>query len=161
MECACSDTPAAALRHLSHGAIDRATPLPDTLGAQRLTSCNPIMTIKAEIQQALEAHAAWRARFKDFLGGKAALDEAAIGDTHGCRFGNWLDNEGYRLMPESRRDEVRAAHDEFHKIADGIVQKIHAKQFAEAKADLARDGPLNQASARLTDALIKARLYEP
>lgn len=119
------------------------------------------MSMKTEVEQALQEHAAWRKRFKDYLSGKASFDEATAGDSHHCRFGDWLDHEGYRLMPETRRTEVQDAHNEFHRIAAGIVQKIHEKRFAEAKKDLATDGPLNRASARLTESLVKAKLHEP
>ncbi len=119
------------------------------------------MSMKSEVEEALHAHSAWRKRFKDFLNGKASFDVAAVGDSHGCKFGDWLDHEGYRLMPEKRRTEVQEAHDEFHRVAAGIVEKIQQKKFAEAKEDLANEGPLNRASARLTEALVKAKLHEP
>jgi len=119
------------------------------------------MGMKMEIEQALIAHSAWRKHFKDYLGGKASFDVMSAGDSHHCRFGDWLDNEGYRLMPEKRRTEIQEAHDEFHRVAAGIVQKIREKQFAQAKDDLAADGPLNRASARLTESLVKAKLHEP
>jgi hypothetical protein len=119
------------------------------------------MGMKIEIEEALMAHAAWRKRFRDFLNGKASFDLASAGDGHQCQFGKWLDKEGYRLMPEKRHTEIREAHDEFHRVAAGIVQKIKEKQFAEAHADIATDGALNQASARLTELLTKARLHEP
>ena len=119
------------------------------------------MGMKMEIEQALLAHAAWRRHFKDYLYGKASFDVMAAGDSRQCRFGNWLDREGYRLMPEKRRLEVREAHEEFHRIAAGVVQKIREKRFAEAKEDLAAHGPLNRASARLAESLVKAKLHEP
>lgn len=119
------------------------------------------MGMKIEIEEALLAHSAWRKRFKDYLNGKAPFDVNLASDSHHCQFGDWLDHEGYRLMPEKRRTEIRVAHDEFHRVAGGIVQKIHEKRFAEAKEDLAADGPLNRASARLTEALVKAKLHEP
>lgn len=119
------------------------------------------MGMKIEIEAALLAHSAWRKRFKDYLYGKASFDAALVGDSHRCQFGDWLDHEGYRLMPERRRLEIQAAHNEFHRVADGIVRKIQEKRFAEAKEDLAADGPLNQASARLSESLVKAKLHEP
>lgn len=119
------------------------------------------MGMKIEIEEALLAHSAWRKRFKDYLNGKAPFDVVTARDSHHCQFGDWLDHEGYRLMPEKRRAEVQAAHEEFHRVAAGIVQKIHEKRFAQAKEDLAADGPLNRASARLSESLVKAKLHEP
>lgn len=119
------------------------------------------MGIKIEIEQALQAHSAWRKRFWDYLNGKASFDVISAADSHHCRFGDWLDHEGYRLVPEKRRTEIQEAHEEFHRVAAGIIQKIHEKRFAEAKEDIASDGPLNRASARLTESLVKAKLHEP
>ncbi len=119
------------------------------------------MSMKAEIEQALTAHAAWRKRFKDFLVGKASFDMEAVGDSHRCRFGDWLDHEGYRLMPAERRAEVQEAHDAFHRAAAEIVQKIKDGKYAQAKEDLASDGALNRASGRMIESLVRAKLYEP
>lgn len=119
------------------------------------------MGMKMEIEQALQAHSAWRKHFWDYLHGKASFDVTSAGDSHHCQLGGWLDNEGRRLMPEKRHAKVRQAHDEFHQVAAGILQKIRDKRFAEAKQDLAVDGPLNRASARLSEFLVKARLHEP
>ncbi len=119
------------------------------------------MGMKSEIEQALDAHAAWRKHFKDFLNGRGSFDTATVGANDQCQFGKWLNREGSRLMPVSLYGDIRAAHDEFHHVAAGIVQKIKDKQFAEAHRDLAADGPFNQASENLKGVLLKATLREP
>jgi hypothetical protein len=119
------------------------------------------MGMKIEIEQALMAHSAWRKHFRDYLNGKASFDITKAGDGHQCQFGKWLDNEGYRLMPEKRRTEIQKAHDEFHRVAAGIVEKIKEKQFAQVREDIAAEGALNRASAHLTELLVKAKLIDP
>lgn len=119
------------------------------------------MGMKSEIEQALEAHAAWRKHFKDFLHGKASFDVALAGVTDQCAFGKWLDHEGDRLMPEDLHGDICAAHAAFHQTAAEIVQKIKEKRFAEAHADVAPDGALNHASEKLAKLLLKASLREP
>lgn len=119
------------------------------------------MGMKSEIEAALHAHTLWRTRFKDFLNGKAAFDLDTISATDQCEFGKWLDHEGHRMIPSSLHDEICRVHKEFHLIAAGIIQKIKDKRFAEAKADIAQDGALNQASMRLRDLLMKLTLREP
>ncbi len=119
------------------------------------------MGMKSEIEQALGAHAAWRKRFRDFLSGRGALDVATASANDQCQFGKWLNREGYRLMPTDLHDQICASHDEFHRVAGGIVQKIKDKQYAEARHDLASDGAFNQASERLTSFLLKATLRMP
>lgn len=119
------------------------------------------MGMKSEIEQALEAHAAWRKHFRDFLNGRGSFDTATVGANDQCQFGQWLNREGSRLMPVSLYSDIRAAHDEFHRVAAGIVQKIKDKQFAEANKDLAADGPFNQASEKLKGILLRATLRAP
>jgi hypothetical protein len=119
------------------------------------------MSMKFEIEAALMAHAAWRKHFRDYLNGKASFDISTAGDSHRCQFGNWFDNEGHRLMPQKRHDDIRAAHDEFHRVAAEILQKLKEKRFAEVRADISSDGALNRASARLSELLLKASLHEP
>lgn len=119
------------------------------------------MGMKSEIEQALEAHAAWRKRFKDYLNGRGAFDAATASANDQCQFGKWLNREGNRLMPSELYGDIRAAHDEFHRVAGGIVQKIKDKQFAEARLDLAPAGAFNQASERLRGFLHKATLRAP
>ena len=63
--------------------------------------------MKSEIDAALEAHAAWRKHFRDYLSGRASFDVASAGASDLCQFGRWLSREGYRLMPSDafRRDQ--------------------------------------------------------
>lgn len=116
------------------------------------------MGMKSEIEQALDAHAAWRKHFRDFLNGRGSFDTATVGANDQCQFGQWLNREGGRLMPASLYGDIRAAHDEFHHVAAGIIQKIKDKQFAEARLDLAPEGAFNSASERLKAILLKASL---
>jgi hypothetical protein len=119
------------------------------------------MGMKSEVEQALEAHAAWRRKFRDYLSGRASFDADSAGANDQCQFGKWLNREGHRLMPSDLHDQIRAAHDEFHRIAGGIVKKIKDKQFDAARLDLAPDGPFNHASEQLSALLHKATLREP
>ena len=119
------------------------------------------MGMKTEIDQALEAHAAWRKNFRDFLAGRTSFDVSKVVATDQCRFGKWLNQEGHRLMPAQLHIDIGLAHAAFHQIAAGIVQKIKDKLFAEAHADVAPGGSLDQASARLTELLLKASLRGP
>lgn len=116
------------------------------------------MGMKDEIDAALQAHAAWRKRFKDFLSGHAAFDIDAVSATDRCDFGRWLDREGYRLMPSDLHGRIREAHGEFHRVAAGIIESIKQRHFDEAHRDIAPEGALNQASARLAELLLKATL---
>ena len=119
------------------------------------------MGMKNEIEAALQAHAAWRERFNDILNGRAPFDLAKISATNQCIFGQWLDNEGYRMIPSELHDEIRIVHQEFHQIAADIIQKIKEKRYSEAKNDISLDGALNQTSLRLRSLLVKLSFREP
>lgn len=116
------------------------------------------MGMKSEIEAALAAHAAWRKHFRDYLNGRAAMDLSTIGANDQCQFGKWLNREGHRLMPQELYGDIRAAHDEFHRIAAAIVTKIKDKRFAEAREDLAPAGVFNGASEKLAAILLKTSL---
>lgn len=116
------------------------------------------MGMKDEIDAALQAHAAWRKRFKDYLSGHGAFDIDAVSATDQCDFGRWLDKEGHRLMPSDLHGRIREAHSEFHRVAAGIIESIKQRRFDEAHRDIAPQGALNQASARLAELLLKATL---
>jgi hypothetical protein len=119
------------------------------------------MAMKNEIESALKAHAAWRERFRDILNGRVPFDLAKISATNQCIFGQWLANEGYRMMPSELHDEICVVHQEFHQIAAEIIQKIKEKRYAEAKNDISKEGALNQKSLRLRSLLVKLSFREP
>lgn len=119
------------------------------------------MSLKEDIEQAIHVHGAWKARFRDFLSGKAALDLSTIGDTQVCELGRWLGQEGRWLLPQRDHDEICKLHAEFHRVVGEIIQKIKRKDFDAARHDLARGGGFEQASHALTLALSKAALHSP
>jgi hypothetical protein len=65
------------------------------------------------------------------------------------------------MMPSELHDEICAVHQEFHRIAAEILQKIRDKHYAEAKQDIALEGPLNQTSIRLRSLLVKLSFKDP
>ena len=118
------------------------------------------MGMKSEIEEALRDHALWRKCFRDYLNGRAPFDPATACASDRCDLGKWLDDRGRRLLPAELEGEVRSAHDEFHRLAAEVIGMIQEKRYAEARRDLSQEGPLNRASARLSEALLKAQLHE-
>jgi Chemoreceptor zinc-binding domain len=118
------------------------------------------MGMREEIDAALQAHAAWRKHFKDYLSGRTSFDTKLAGVTDQCDFGRWLEREGYRLIPGEMHSQIAEAHTEFHHVAGEIVRKIKEKQFDAVREDLSSAGAFNQSSARLSDLLHKATLRE-
>lgn len=113
------------------------------------------MGIKQDIEDAIQAHGAWKAKFRDYLSGKAAIDLAVVGQTNCCKLGQWLEHEGLRLLPQESHNEICKLHAEFHRVAAEITSKIKHKDFEGARKDLAPDGVFNHASHNLTAYLLK------
>lgn len=119
------------------------------------------MSLKEDIEQAIQAHGAWKAKFRDCLSGKAAFDLASIDDTHACELGRWLAQEGRWLLPEKNHDEICKLHAEFHHAVGAVIRKIQQKDFSAARHDLGREGAFDLAGRALTSALRKATPQAP
>lgn len=119
------------------------------------------MRMKKEVEAALQAHSAWREQFKDILNGRSTFDLAKISATDQCIFGKWLNNEGHRIIPSELHDEIRAVHQDFHRAAAEIIQKIKEKRFTEAREDISLQGALNQTSLRLRSLMAKLSFNPP
>lgn len=113
------------------------------------------MGLKQDIEHAIQAHGAWKTRFRDYLSGKTAIDLNAVGETNCCKLGQWLEQEGRKLLPQKNHEEISRLHAEFHQVAAEVTRKIKQKDFAGARKDLAPDGIFNQASRNLTTCLLK------
>ena len=112
------------------------------------------MITKEEIDAVLAAHAAWKARFRNFLAGKTGMDIATLGDTEHCAFGSWLDSYGAKLLKKEQFEEIGALHAEFHKVAGDIVSRLKGRDYDGAHAAVAAGGSLEQASGALAARLL-------
>lgn len=112
------------------------------------------MITREEIDAVLAAHAAWKARFHDFLVGRSGVDVDVLGTTDHCAFGNWLDNYGAKYLKKAQYEEIDALHAAFHKVAAEVVAKLKARDFAGAHALIAAGGELERASQALAARLL-------
>jgi hypothetical protein len=109
-----------------------------------------------DILDAIEAHGAWKARFRDFLVGKTGLDLGILADPDACKLGHWLENEGRHLLNAIEHEEITQLHADFHRVTDEIVKSIKPKEFTAARKALAPGGDFARASKTLTVRLRKA-----
>lgn len=116
------------------------------------------MGIKSDIEDAIKVHGAWKARFRDFLSGKAGLELSGVGHTDACKLGMWLGDGGRRML--SPEDHARACelHAQFHRVAGEIVHNIKQKDFMAARQALTAAGAFDQASHELGAFLRKVAL---
>lgn len=115
------------------------------------------MITREEIDAVLAAHAAWKARFHDFLVGRSGVDVDVLGTTDHCAFGNWLDNYGAKYLKKAQYEEIDALHAAFHKVAGEVATKLKARDFAGAHALIAAGGELEQASGALATKLLMVK----
>jgi len=115
------------------------------------------MITREEIDAVLAAHASWKARFHDYLVGRAGLDIATLGTTDHCAFGNWLDRYGAKYLKQAQYREIDALHAEFHRVAAEVADKLKSRDFAGAHALIAQGGKLEQASGALAARLLQVK----
>ena len=117
------------------------------------------MGIKSDIEDAIRVHGAWKAKFRDFLNGKAGLDLSGVGKTNACKLGMWLDNEAHRMLSPENHEKTCDLHARFHQVAGEIVHNIKQREFMAARESLASEGEFNKASHELCAFLRKVSLH--
>ena len=116
------------------------------------------MALKHEIEQAISDHAAWKARFRDFINGRIELDATTVGKDNHCNFGKWLEKEGERmLLPKEVHDEILSLHAAFHRVAAAVGEKKNKGDALGAQKDLSSNGAFGLASAALMQRMLKLK----
>ena len=118
------------------------------------------MGIKSDIEDAIKVHGAWKAKFRDFLNGKAGLDLSEVGKTDACKLGMWLGDGAHRMLSSENHAKTCELHAQFHQVAGGIVHDIKQKDFMAARQALASAGAFDQASHALCAFLRKVILHD-
>lgn len=118
------------------------------------------MGIKSDIEDAIKVHGAWKARFRDFLNGKAGLDLFEVGKTDACKLGMWLDDGARRMLSSENHAKICELHAQFHHVAGSIVHDIKQKDFMAARRALVSAGSFDQASHAMCAFLRKVVLHE-
>lgn len=116
------------------------------------------MGIKRDIEHAIYVHGAWKAKFRDFLNGRAGLDLSAVGHTETCKLGHWLGEEARRMLSPEDHAKACELHAHFHRVAGDIVHNIKQKDFSAARQALSSAGTFDQASHELSAFLRKVTL---
>ena len=114
---------------------------------------------RSDIEDAIKVHGAWKAKFRDFLSGKAGMDLAEISQTDCCKLGKWLGDGGKRMLSAEDHATTCELHKKFHQVAGDIVQNIKQKDFEAARQALASGGPFDQASHGLCAFLLKVSMH--
>jgi hypothetical protein len=118
------------------------------------------MKIKSDIEDAINVHGAWKAKFRDFLNGKAGMDLSHVGHTDACKLGMWLEDGGRRKLSPESHAQACELHAQFHQVAGSIVHNIKQKDFMAARQALASGGAFDQASHAMCAFLRKLVLHD-
>ncbi|MDO8893258.1 MAG: CZB domain-containing protein [Sulfurimicrobium sp.] len=117
------------------------------------------MTIKSDIEDAIQVHGAWKAKFRDFLSGKTGFDMSEIGQPDTCKLGIWLGNGARRKLSPENHAQATELHTRFHQVAGDIVHHIKQKDFTAARQALTPGGAFDQASHEMCAFLRKLVLH--
>lgn len=107
-----------------------------------------------ELTQAVEAHAAWRTKFRAAISKKDTMDVGTIGVDNRCPLGKWLHGDGQHqcgTRPEFLT--LIAKHKSFHAEAGHVARLINAEQFAKATQALSGKTPFMEASQQVVVAI--------
>jgi len=118
------------------------------------------MKIKSDIEDAINVHGAWKAKFRDFLSGKAGMDLSHVGHTDACKLGMWLEDGGRRKLSPESHAQACELHAQFHQVAGSIVHNIKQKDFMAARQALASGGAFDQASHAMCAFLHRVVLHD-
>ncbi len=117
------------------------------------------MKIKSDIEDAIQVHGAWKAKFRDFLSGKVGLDLSHISQPDACKLGIWLGDGGRRKLSPENHAQACELHAHFHQVAGDIVHNIKQKDFTAARQALVAGGAFDQASHAMCAFLRKLVLH--
>lgn len=107
---------------------------------------------------AVEAHLAWKIKFRVAMQNRQQLDEATIGRDDCCDLGKWLHGEGavrHGGLPSHAPCLQR--HAEFHREAAQVAHTINRGDFARAEALLGPTSSYSGASGAVVLMLGKLR----
>jgi len=108
-----------------------------------------------EIDKAIGAYGAWKARLKSTIAsGKTEIPVTAIRVDNECAFGKWLYGQTLTASDKATPDyrTVKDLHAQFHKVAGRVAESAVAGKKDEAERLLA--GEFGTTSVKLTAAMM-------
>jgi methyl-accepting chemotaxis protein len=87
------------------------------------------------------AHAKWKMRLVQFVGGKTHedFDESAVSCDDKCDLGKWIHGPGVKYSSLNEYKNLQNSHKEFHKTVGAIVHCVHENDKEAAKLLLGGD----------------------
>ncbi|MGB9129121.1 MAG: CZB domain-containing protein [Thiobacillus sp.] len=111
-----------------------------------------------DLNNAIDAHAQWKTKFRAAITGKQAMDAATISKDNCCDLGKWLHGEGKTKCGSlpGHADCVRK-HAAFHVEAGKVASAINAKNYSQAESMLASGTSYASASSAVGVAIMQLK----
>jgi hypothetical protein len=107
-----------------------------------------------DFEEACQAHARWRVRFRAAINNEEMLDAKRIAEDHHCDVGVWLHgDERKRFRDDAVFVDCVNKHAAFHRAAGEVAVRVNAKDFASANDLLAIGTEYSKSSAACVDAI--------
>lgn len=128
-------------RHTTSDLAGLASELQQRVGIFRLGEAGGAL----DLSKAKAAHAAWKARLRDFLDGRGALSASEATSHKDCSLGKWYYGEGlshFGHLPEMQA--LEAPHAELHRLIRQIIEAKQAGDMLQAEALFKQVAPLSE-----------------
>ena len=100
------------------------------------------------------AHSRWKVHLKQAIEtGKSDFNVEKTSNPHACEFGQWLDSEGGKSLPDY--DTIVELHNGFHREAAAILGLALKGSVREATEKLQLGSQFNQLTAKLVNKLVE------
>ncbi len=117
-----------------------------------------MMTKLAEetVDKAIWAHSRWKSHLQSaIVNGQSEFSVKEARDPRSCQFGKWLYSAEGKELPNLK--EVIDLHEKFHVEAAKVLTLAITGHAEEAKAKLQLGSDFSRLTARLVEALVKAK----
>ncbi|MFZ3220344.1 MAG: CZB domain-containing protein, partial [Rhodoferax sp.] len=107
------------------------------------------------LDNAIEAHANWRAKLRNAASRKETMDAEVAGCDDRCELGKWLYGAGQKNFGgKPSFVSLIEAHREFHQEAGKVAQLINQGAYTEAEQQLFNDTDFSRASHKVEAAVV-------
>jgi methyl-accepting chemotaxis protein-1 (serine sensor receptor) len=107
------------------------------------------------LDNAIEAHANWRAKLRNAASRKETMDAEVAGCDDRCELGKWLYGSGQKSFGgKPSFVSLIEAHREFHQEAGKVAQLINQGAYVEAEQQLFNDTNFSRASQKVEAAVV-------
>ncbi len=116
---------------------EQAADLARAVSAFRLSSADTVLGNAFDFVSAANAHTAWRNRLYAFVEGRGeSLDAAVVASDNRCALGGWIYGPGKNFSQCSEYEELKSAHNAFHRCAGKVVQLSKTGRSEDARRTL-------------------------